>query len=255
MARAVIFDFYGTLAHWQDHDASNYAAVLSAHGYDLSDEVAEAYFARYDGVEHFDHSVDEARYEDWVRHRLRHLIGGCGVPPDDQDSIIDALRASDQGPMVAYPEAAATLASLREAGWAIGVCSNWGWELDAFLIQVGLFDLVDSAVTSARAGARKPHPSIYAHAVSALDVTAHETVFVGDSWGPDVEGPHHAGLTAVHVWRPTERSGSVPDPLLTGMHRVADLSELVPLLSAADRRSAAARGRRGLEPTWPDHSP
>ena len=96
---AVIFDFYGTLAHWQDHDTSNYAAVLSAHGYDLPDQVAEEYFARYDGVEHFAHSVDEATYEEWVRHRLRHLTAACGVPPDGQDSIIDALRASDQGPM------------------------------------------------------------------------------------------------------------------------------------------------------------
>jgi FMN phosphatase YigB (HAD superfamily) len=99
MTRAVIFDFYGTLAHWQDHDTSNYAAVLSAHGYDLPDQVAEEYFARYDGVEHFAHSVDEATYEEWVRHRLRHLTAACGVPPDGQDSIIDALRASDQGPM------------------------------------------------------------------------------------------------------------------------------------------------------------
>jgi putative hydrolase of the HAD superfamily len=233
MARAVIFDFYGTLAHWQDHDATNYASVLATYGYHLPDQVAEAYFARYDGVEHSAHSVDETTYELWVRHRLGDLTGACGVSAGDQDSIIDALRASDQGPMVAYPDAAPTLVDLRRAGWALGVCSNWGWELDAFLIDVGLFDLVDSTVTSARAGARKPHLSIYAHAVAALGVTAPEAVFVGDTWGPDVEGPRGAGMTAVHVWRPEARTGATPEALMSGTHRIADLSELLPLLSGA----------------------
>jgi putative hydrolase of the HAD superfamily len=235
MERAVLFDFYGTLAHWQDHDASNYASVFSAHGYDLRDEVADAYFARYDGVEHGAHSVDQATYEEWVRYRLRDLTGACGVSPDHHDTIIDALRASDQGLMVAYPEAASTLAALRGAGWAIGVCSNWGWELDPFLRQVGLLDLIDVAVTSARAGARKPHPSIYAHAVGALGVTARDTVFVGDTWGPDVEGPLGAGMTAVHLWRAGERPGASPGPLVAGMHRIGDLSGLLPLLDVTAR--------------------
>jgi putative hydrolase of the HAD superfamily len=231
MTRAVLFDFYGTLAHWQDHEATNYATVLSAHGFDLPAEVADAYFARYDGVDHAAHSVDEDAYEAWVRHRLGELSADCGVPSDHQDAVVDALRASDQGPMVAYPDAAPTLAALREAGWVIGVCSNWGWELDAFLVQVDLLALIDAAVTSARAGARKPHPTIYAHTVATLGVAAHECVFVGDSWGPDVEGPRQAGMRAVHVWRPEERPAPAPQALTSGMHRISDLSELLPLLN------------------------
>jgi putative hydrolase of the HAD superfamily len=210
MARAVIFDFYGTLARWRDRDVSNYTAVLAARGYDLGDDVLDAYFARYDGIEHLAHSADQETYEEWVRLRLCDLTSACGVEAGDQVAVIDSLRASDQGPMVAYPEAAETLAALRDEGWAIGVCSNWGWDLDSFLIQVGLFDLVDSSVTSARAGSRKPHPAIYAHSVGALGVEAGETVFVGDSWGPDVEGPLRAGMTAVHVWRTDERRGAAP---------------------------------------------
>jgi putative hydrolase of the HAD superfamily len=231
MTRAAIFDFYGTLAHWQDHEATNYATVFSAHGYDLPAEMAEAYFARYDGVEHAAHSVDQDSYEAWVRHRLGDLSAACGVSAEDQVAVVNALRASDQGPMVAYPEVASTLLTLREEGWVIGVCSNWGWELDAFLIQVDLLALIDVAVTSARAGARKPHPSIYAHTVGTLGVAVHECVFVGDSWGPDVEGPHQAGMTAVHVWRPEERPGPAPHALAPGMHRISDLSGLLPLLN------------------------
>jgi hypothetical protein len=151
MARAVIFDFYGTLARWRDRDVSNYTAVLAARGYDLGDDVLDAYFARYDGIEHLAHSADQETYEEWVRLRLCDLTSACGVEAGDQVAVIDSLRASDQGPMVAYPEAAETLAALRDEGWAIGVCSNWGWDLDSFLIQVG-----SSRVSQASPGHLRP---------------------------------------------------------------------------------------------------
>jgi putative hydrolase of the HAD superfamily len=228
--RAVIFDFYGTLAHWRDTHSSGYTDVFAAHGYALPDNVLDAYFTRWDGVEHAAHSVSESSYEVWVRHRLCELTSACAVPPSDEKLIIDDLRAADHGPMVAYPEAAATLRALREGGFAIGVCSNWGWELDSFLRQVDLFELVDVAVTSARVGARKPHPLIYARSADALGVEMGEVVFVGDSWAPDVEGPHQSGMTAVHLWRDEERPGQREPELPTGVHRIASLTDLIALL-------------------------
>jgi putative hydrolase of the HAD superfamily len=231
---AVIFDFYGTLAHWADGEATDYAAVFAAHGYELSSEALDAYFLRYDGVDHAEHSVSEEAYEAWVRTRLRDLTGSCNVEDGRVDVVIEALRSSDQGEMVAYPEAAAVLSALREAGLAVGVCSNWGWELDAFLDEAGLLDLVDAGVTSARAGARKPHPGIYAQSVAALGVRPADVLFVGDSWEPDVRGPRRAGMTAVHVWRPDERAGQHAPALEPGDHRVGDLAEVLVLLEVLD---------------------
>ena len=37
---------------------------------------------------------------------LRDLTRASGVDPEGEDRLIDALRASDRGAMVAYPEAA-----------------------------------------------------------------------------------------------------------------------------------------------------
>ena len=229
VVRAVIFDFYGTLARWQDSHVSNYTGVFAAHGYTLPNEVLADYFARYDGVEHAEHSVSEAAYEAWVRHRLGDLISGCGVVSEEEGTVLDALRRSDQGPMVAYPDAAPTLAALRTGGLSIGVCSNWGWELDAFLAQVDLLSLVDVAVTSAR-WARKPHPHIYRTAADALGVAPDGVLFVGDTWAPDVEGPRRAGMTPVHIWRAEERSGQRPPDLTDGTRRIGELSELLTLL-------------------------
>jgi putative hydrolase of the HAD superfamily len=227
---AVIFDFYGTLARWADWDSTSYAAVFSQHGYALAEEDLNAYFMRYDGVEHQEHSANEEAYEAWVRSRLRDLTRSSRVDPEGEDRLIDALRASDRGAMIAYPEAATTLRSLRRSGFSVGVCSNWGWELDGFLEQVGLLGLVDAAVTSARAGARKPHPSIYTVAAASLGVRASDALFVGDSWEPDVRGPRRAGMSAVHVWRDEERQGLIAPLLQPGDRRVAELSGVLELL-------------------------
>ncbi len=63
----MIFDFYGTLAQFADTTVSNYETVFAAHGYRPERSVLDDYFARYDGVEHAEHSVSEEAYEAWVR--------------------------------------------------------------------------------------------------------------------------------------------------------------------------------------------
>lgn len=225
---AVIFDFYGTLAHWAE-SAANYTTVFSTFGYDPAPSVLDAYFSRYDGVDHAEHSVSKDAYEAWVRWRLGELSAACGVRDEHTEAIVDALRNLDQSPMLAYPEAAATLRSLRQSGIAIGVCSNWGWELDAYLDQIGLLDLVDSAITSARAGSRKPHPGIYSCSIEALGIDPTQVLFVGDSWEPDVRGPRRLGMTAVHVWRAEERDGQLAPVLEPGDHRVTELTGVLPI--------------------------
>jgi putative hydrolase of the HAD superfamily len=242
---AVIFDFYGTLAHFADTSASNYQTIFAAHGYQPERAILDSYFSRYDGVEHGEHSVSEEAYESWVRLRLRDLTIDCGVPDHHVENLVDALRSSDQGAMVPYPEAAATLASLRAAGLAVGVCSNWGWELNAFLDQVGLLHLVDVAITSARAGSRKPHPDIYGASVAALRVDPADVVFVGDSWEPDVRGPRRMGMTAVHVWRQEERVGWPPPPLQDGDHRIGDLTGVLEIVWGLGAAGPAERERLG----------
>ncbi len=242
---AVIFDFYGTLAHFADAEVSNYETVFAAHGYTPERAVLDGYFSRYDGVEHVEHSASEEAYEAWVRVRLRDLTGACGVRGPHVEDLIDALRALDQGPMVPYPEAAATLSALRRAGLAIGVCSNWGWELDGFLDEVGLLPLVDAGVTSARAGSRKPHPDIYRVSVDALGVDPADVVFVGDSWEPDVRGPRRIGMTTAHVWREEERRGQSPPALEPGDYRVADLTGVLEIVGSRRATRPADRERFG----------
>ena len=238
--RAVVFDFYGTIAWHGAAPASPYAAVFARHGYHLEEAHEAAYFAAYDGVEHVEHSASETVYESWVRQRHDALARSCEVPDHDVARVVEALRAQDKTPVVAYEDAAETLGALRQRGFLLGVCSNWGWDLEVSIEQAGLARLIDAAVTSARVGFRKPHSQIYAAITELLGVTPAETLFVGDSLQPDVTGPLALGMRAAHVWRETGAARR-PPPLPAGAERVSGVRALLewPLLATA----AVARDR------------
>ncbi|MEV0374405.1 HAD hydrolase-like protein [Streptomyces sp. NPDC050636] len=90
--------------------------------------------------------------------------------------------------------------------------------------------LAEMAVSSARAGARKPRPLPYRAVLDWCGLRADEVVFVGDVWAPDVVGPPAAGMRAVHLWRPDRAVTGVAPPLPPGAARIAGLRELMGLL-------------------------
>lgn len=204
---AVLLDFYGTLAratHWVSADD-----VLAEHGASLSDDQRAIYFADgIDGVEHDDHSQSRDHYRAWQRNRTLAMLATTDVHPGEYDTIIEKLhRGASQRVMEPYDEVPDVLAQLRAREIRIVICSNWDWDLVEAVEESGLTHAVDAMVSSAWVGARKPHPRIFDAALHEATVTADRAVFVGDTWGPDVEGPLAAGLRPLYL----TRDGHWPD--------------------------------------------
>jgi putative hydrolase of the HAD superfamily len=229
---AVLFDFYGTLAHataW----GTSYDDVLARHGYTLvADARARWTSDAFDGLEHVEHSASRDSYVAWERTRLTDMARACGVGDDDLTALVDDLhRESKAWSLAPYPEAVEVLGELRRRGITVAVCSNWDWDLDRALAQAGLDGLVDVQVTSAQAGARKPHRRIFDRTLASAGVTPEEAIMVGDSWTPDVEGPLALGIRAVHVLRPDDtRTTPAPPSLPPGAVRSADLRVVLDLV-------------------------
>ena len=84
MVSAVIFDFYGTLAHSADrgaaNDAASYQTIFAAHGYALDQAVLNDYYSRYDGVEHGEDLDVIPRHE---AQECDDAEGNGDDPPDD----------------------------------------------------------------------------------------------------------------------------------------------------------------------------
>jgi putative hydrolase of the HAD superfamily len=141
----------------------------------------------------------------------------------------------------AYPEARSVLLALRERNFAVGLCSNWGWDLADDVEQVGLAGCFDVVVSSAQAGARKPHARIFRYALDRLGARANEVLFVGDTVVADVHGPLRVGMRAAYLRRPAAAAWPGlgggdqeidPDPpvLPSGVPWIEDLADLPRLL-------------------------
>jgi putative hydrolase of the HAD superfamily len=205
--RAVLLDFYGTLAratNWTSVDV-----VLAEHGVELADELRARYWNDgMDGIEHLEHSQSRDHYVAWQQERILSMLSETDLHPGEYEVVLAKLRAGNEARVLeAYDEVPEVLAELRARGLVLAICSNWDWDLAEAVDEAGLAGAVDAVVSSAWAGARKPHPRIFEHTLAKIGVSPGEVVFVGDTWGPDVVGPRAAGMTAVYL----RREGHWPD--------------------------------------------
>ena len=201
--KAVIFDFYGTLAETPDWGPS-WAELVASVGYELPDDVRDRWWNDgLDGSEHDEHSKSRDHYVAWQRSRMQGMLDECGVPRATQAELIDRVRAiGAHRTMTAYDDVASVVADLRARGLTLAICSNWDWDLAEAVEAAGLTGAFDVIVSSAWIGARKPHRRIFDAVLERIDIAADDALFVGDTWSCDVEGPRSVGLEPVYLRRP-----------------------------------------------------
>jgi putative hydrolase of the HAD superfamily len=107
----------------------------------------------------------------------------------------------------AYDDVAPAFRRLRASGVKVGIISNWDTRLEELLAGLGLRDLVETVVSSASEGLRKPDPRIFELACSEVGVLPERSVHVGDHYYADVVGARSAGMTPVLIDR---HSGGIP---------------------------------------------
>jgi putative hydrolase of the HAD superfamily len=210
--QAVLLDFYGTLARATDWISVD--VVLAEHGVELDDELRDRYWNDgLDGIEHFEHSQSRDHYVAWQQERILSMLSETDLHPGEYELVLGKLRAGNATRVLEpYEEALEVLTELRRRGLTLAICSNWDWDLVEAVDEVGLTAAVDVIVSSAWAGARKPHPRIFQHTLEKVGVTPDAVVFVGDTWGPDVVGPAAVGMTPVYLRREGHWSDTTAPP-------------------------------------------
>jgi FMN phosphatase YigB (HAD superfamily) len=185
-----------------------------------------------------------ASYSDYLRRRIEKVstadvladalarIGGgsAGYLETAIDSSLSFLRRSLQ----AYPDAAETLRTLREAGFGVGALSNVPFgmprrTIHKDLARSGLAPYLDGFVTSADVGLRKPHRATFEWLAATLGVELEELVYVGNL-PTDVTGARACGCIPIYLDR--TRSGLDFGQAATVHH----LHEIPPLLTRIPRR-------------------
>ena len=220
MGRVITLDAFGTLVALED-PVPRLTAGLGAHGATVSAAQAGAALAEEIAFYRAGHdaAVDaaslaalRARCAEVLRAALARAGADVGAvtPGAMVDVLLGALRFAP------YADVPGALAELRAAGHRLVVVSDWDVSLHDMLRTTGLAPLVDGAISSAEAGARKPAAAIFRRAVALAGAGAEDgarpALHAGDSLELDVAGARAAGLDAVLIAR-----DGVPDRVPDGV--------------------------------------
>jgi HAD superfamily hydrolase (TIGR01549 family) len=198
--KAVLFDVDFTLVKpGPDLGPEGYQLLGRRFGLELDPaRYGEARAAAVETVErHPELDHDE---EVWVLFTEQIIRGMGGDSDRAYECAVEMTRAWEHAHnFELFEDTLPVLAELREHGLKIGLVSNTGRDLAAFVAHHALD--VDAAVGSAAHGKTKPHPSIFEAALEQLGVAAEDAAMVGDSPEDDVEGARALGMRAFLVDR------------------------------------------------------
>ena len=233
MIRAVVFDFYGTLApgrapqeQWAAREQQAAALGVDVEAFDAV--LTETYRERFAGA---GGSIDGSLR--WVCERL-------GVEVDDARlAHAAAVRlATERGFGEPRPEATDVLGAVRADGLRVGLISDCSAELPEYFADLPIAPLVDVPVFSFVTGHTKPAPENYLACSAALGVEPGECVYVGDGGSDELAGATAVGMHAVHLAVPGERGG-----LVYGRHAAWD-GDVVTALSQVPSHVRAVQSAR-----------
>jgi len=130
-----------------------------------------------------------------------------------------------------YDDVLPILSELRRSGIRLGLISNTGRDLEAFVRHHRLE--VDAVLGSREHGKSKPDPSIFSAALELLACEPDRAAMVGDSLEDDIEGARLLGMRAFLV----DRDGR----FLQHADRIADLYGLPAALGLDDAKKREER--------------
>ncbi len=222
--RAVLFDVDFTLVQPGPLlGPEGYRAAGARHGLELDPErYADARAAAVLDIQH--HPELDHDEEVWIRF-TEDIVRGMGGEGDDVRAIaVEITRGWEHSEnFELYDDALPAIEALRRHDLRIGLVSNTGRDLDAFVRHFSLD--VDAWISSGVHGKVKPSPTIFRAALELLEIEPAEAAMVGDSLRDDVEGARALGLRAFLVDREGRFAGrddAVPTllalPAALGLH-------------------------------------
>jgi putative hydrolase of the HAD superfamily len=206
--RAVFFDVDFTLIYpGPRFQASGYHEFCARHGIEVDPALFDrAVAGAASGLDTRDDLYDAQLYVDYTR-RIIEGMGGRGAAVETvAREIYDEWAACSHFTM--YDDVPDVLRSLHASGVKLGLISNSHRCLASFEAHFELRGLFAVTVSSIEHGYMKPHRSIFQAALSGADVSASESIMVGDSLTHDVDGARRLGMRGVLV----ARSGPIAAP-------------------------------------------
>ena len=233
--KAIFFDLDGTLRHSVPEGGQVFTAYVVSLGLPVNEEDrlravrwehnywASSVDLRDDLLAH---SPDTDNF--WIEYSRRRLIA-LGASPA-QAAELAAKASAHMGEMykpesIVPEDVRRTLPLLQQEGYIMAVVSNREKPFQDTLDSHGLSEFFPYSLAGGEVNSYKPDPGIFEHALKRMNVTAPETVYVGDNFYADVVGARRAGLQPV-LYDP---NFIFPDADCT---TIRSFDELIPVIQA-----------------------
>ena len=232
MVRAVFFDFYNTLCVWGESLEPRLRRITERYGVEIDREryvkARENLYAEASGSDPTEHSLLETMQE--IIESYCEFVRALGVQEHIEQMTWELLQSEHSlfaaNAATLYEDAVPTLQRLRDAGFKLAIVSNWDTPLDPLTERLGIAHYFDIIVAShdTRVRSAKPDPHIFHYTLTAIGVSAAETVPVGDTYEADIVGAQNAGIRPILIDRDGTQTGKWRET-------IQSLTELWELLS------------------------
>lgn len=234
MIRAVFFDWFNTLAHYEPPREELESQALHEVGIKvaLRDVSRGLIIADRD---YFEENVlspvrersPEEQFEVYTRYQ-KTVLAEAGVNVDEE-LILKIMGRLQQlyssMTFVIFDDVLSTLKLLKEKNLTLGLLTNLNRDIDSVCQKLGVKPYLDFTVTSAEAGADKPQPPIFRLALERARVAAAEAVHVGDQYKLDVVGAREVGIKPLLI----DRADVYPE--VNDCPRIRSLTEVTEYLT------------------------
>jgi len=152
------------------------------------------------------------------------------IPDSVVRAALEALYAVTQQNWVIEEDAIPTLEILKSRGYHLGMISNTSDDknVQGIVDRWGLRPFLETIVTSAALGTRKPDGRIFQTALDHFQVQPERAAMVGDTLDADVLGANQSGIYSIWITRrakvPEEGELTIqPQAVVTTLHQIPDL--------------------------------
>lgn len=201
----LIFDAVGTLIHPTPSVAVAYHSTAVRHGSLLTvDEIGDRFRQAFRQSELAIPS-ELASGRRWLSSdaievaRWRWIVGEVLTDVADTEQCFEELWEHFAKPSSwsCFDDVQSTLLELRQAGYRLGIASNFDSRLHTVCEGHLPLDPIERRFVSSETGFRKPAPEFYSAITSQCGCAVERILMVGDDPEHDVEGPIAAGMQAL----------------------------------------------------------